>query len=105
MKIGSVASLLGGVLFAQATFAGNWTLINSPNANNQANELRGVSAAADNDAWAVGTAYTDNTFTTSKTLIEHWDGAHWFVVNSPNTSASINILEAVAVVTGNDVWA
>src|SRR6266705_4354804 len=105
MKICFVASLLGGVLFAQAAFAGNWTLINSPNANNQANELHGVSAAADNDAWAVGTAYLDNTFTTSKTVIEHWDGTHWSVVQSPNTSASINILEAVAAVTTNDVWA
>src|SRR6266480_2517614 len=105
MKIGSVASLLGSILFAQATFAGNWTLINSPNANNQANELHGVSAAVDNDAWAVGTAYTDNTFTRSRTLIEHWDGTHWSVVQSPNTSASINILEAIAAVTANDVWA
>jgi len=38
-------------------------------------------------------------------VIEHWDGTHWSVVQSPNTSASINILEAVAAVTTNDVWA
>src|SRR5436189_2891803 len=93
------------LLVAHGAAGADWTLINSTNANNQANELHGVSAAADNDAWAVGTAYTDNTFTRSKTLIEHWDGTHWSVVNSPNTSASINILEAVAAVTTNDVWA
>jgi hypothetical protein len=105
MKTVSLASLVAILLVSHGASGANWTLINSPNANNQANELHGVSAAADNDAWAVGTAYTDNTFTRSKTLIEHWDGTHWSVVPSPNTSASINILEAVAAVTGNDVWA
>src|SRR6266496_504917 len=101
----SLASLVAILLVSHGASGANWTLINSPNANNQANELHGVSAAADNDAWAVGTAYLDNTFTTSKTVIEHWDGTHWSVVQSPNTSASINILEAVAAVTTNDVWA
>jgi hypothetical protein len=97
--------LAASLIVGHAALAANWTLINSPNANNQANELHGVSAAAENDAWAVGTAYADNTFTKSKTLIEHWDGTHWSVVKSPNTSASINILEAVAAVAANDVWA
>ncbi len=105
MKTVSLASLVAILLVSHGASGANWTLINSPNANNQANELHGVSAAADNDAWAVGTVYADNTFTKSKTLIEHWDGTRWSVVKSPNTSASINILEAVAAVTANDVWA
>src|SRR5437879_11148703 len=105
MKTVSPAFLVAILLVAHGASGADWTLINSPNANNQANELHGISAAADNDAWAVGTAYADNTFTKSKTLIEHWDGTHWSVVKSPNTSASINILEAVAAVTTNDVWA
>src|SRR5213594_274785 len=83
MKTVSLASLVAILLVSHGASGANWTLINSPNANNQANELHGVSAAADNDAWAVGTVYTDNTFTRSKTLIEHWDGTHWSVVNSP----------------------
>ena len=74
MKTVSPAFLVAILLVAQGASGADWTLINSPNANNQANELHGVSAAADNDAWAVGTAYADNTFTKSKTLIEHWDG-------------------------------
>src|SRR6266568_4010065 len=105
MKTISMAFLVAILLVSDGASGANWTLINSPNANNQANELHGVSAAADNDAWAVGTVYADNTFTKSKTLIEHWDGTRWSVVKSPNTSASINILEAVAAVSANDVWA
>ena len=105
MKTMSLPFLVAIVLVARVAPGADWTLINSPNANDQANELRGVSAAADNDAWAVGTVYADNTFTKSRTLIEHWDGTRWSVVKSPNTNASINILEAIAAVTANDVWA
>ncbi|PYX05124.1 MAG: hypothetical protein DMG88_22495 [Acidobacteria bacterium] len=101
----SLPFLVAIVLVARVAPGADWTLINSPNANDQANELRGVSAAADNDAWAVGTVYADNTFTKSRTLIEHWDGTRWSVVKSPNTNASINILEAIAAVTANDIWA
>ena len=105
MKTMSLPFLVAIVLVARVAPGADWTLINSPNANDQANELRGVSAAADNDAWAVGTVYADNTFTKSRTLIEHWDGTRWSVVKSPNTNASINILEAIAAVTANDIWA
>ena len=105
MKTMSLPFLVAIVLVARVAPGADWTLINSPNANDQANELRGVSAAADNDAWAVGTVYADNTFTKSRTLIEHWDGTRWSVVKSPNINASINILEAIAAVTANDIWA
>ncbi len=105
MKTMSLPFLVAIVLVARVASGADWTVINSPNANDQANELHGVSAAADNDAWAVGTVYADNTFTKSRTLIEHWDGTRWSVVRSPNTTASINILEAVAAVAANDVWA
>src|ERR1043166_455445 len=105
MKTVSLPFLIAILLGAHAASAGPWTLISSPNANSQSNELRGVSAAAENDAWAVGTVYTDNSFTKSRTLIERWDGTSWSGVRSPNTTASINILEAVAAVSTNDVWA
>src|SRR5438552_418180 len=105
MKTVSLPFLVAILLGAHAASGASWTLITSPNANNQSNELHGVSAAAENDAWAVGTVYTDNSFTKSRTLIEHWDGTRWAVVRSPNTTASINILEAVAAVSTNDVWA
>src|SRR5258707_68301 len=41
----------------------------------------------------------------SKTLIEHWDGAHWSVVHSPNIGTSANGLSAVTAFSSSDIWA
>jgi hypothetical protein len=59
-----------------------------------------VTAFAPNDVWAVGSA----NFGVS-TLIEHWDGAQWSIVTSPNTSAQQNQLFGVSGSAANDVWA
>ena len=41
-----------------------------------------------------------------QTLIEHWDGASWAIVTSPNTSpAPANILVAVTCASASDCWA
>src|SRR5205823_5504253 len=63
--------------------------------------LYGVDAASANDVWAVGSRpgnYDD-------TLIEHWDGALWSVVPSPNPGVFRDQLLAVAVGTTDNVWA
>src|SRR5712692_5815423 len=105
MKIARTSALVLFALFVSRPVSGaNWKVVASPNAGTQANSLSGVDAVADNDVWAVGWAWNNRLFA-YRTLIEHWNGASWSVVKSPNTSASINILEAVAAVTANDVWA
>src|SRR5205823_10396657 len=38
------------------------------------------------------------------TLVKHWDGSQWSIVQSPNVSNS-SFLSSVAVVDPNDVWA
>ena len=38
-------------------------------------------------------------------MIEHWNGASWAVVKSPNATNGYNLLNGVAVVAANDVWA
>jgi hypothetical protein len=68
------------------------------------NELHGVSALSDNDAWAVGVSYNTER-TLSSSLIEHWNGTQWSVVSSPNPSATLNVLSAVAAISASDVWA
>jgi hypothetical protein len=84
--------------------AGEWQVISSPNGANLVNELHGVSAISENDVWAVGTSYnTERSLST--TLIEHWNGSRWSVIQSPNPSSSVNVLNAVATVSANDVWA
>jgi hypothetical protein len=39
------------------------------------------------------------------TLIEHWDGASWQIVPSPNGADGNGELEAIAVASANDIWA
>ena len=62
-----------------------WIVVNSPVAPSSSdNFLSAVKAIGKNNVWAVGYDYTIDQ-TTSRTLIEHWDGRQWTVVPSPNT--------------------
>lgn len=81
-----------------------WTTVDSPNAPGAATELNSVSADSATDAWAVGTS--DFLRRTSKTVVEHWDGARWSRVKSPNPGGSAgSYLTAVRTVSPTDVWA
>ncbi len=66
-------------------------------------EFIGMSAAAPNDIWAVGTT---NGSDVGQTLAEHWNGVRWIKTASVNpTDASDPTLFAVAAIAPNDVWA
>jgi len=66
-------------------------------------EFIGMSAAAPNDIWAVGTT---NGSDVGQTLAEHWNGVRWIKTASVNPDgASDPTLFAVAAVAPNDVWA
>ena len=92
------------LLSIPCALADNWQVIPSANGRNQVNELHGISALSENDLWAVGVSYNTER-TLSASLIEHWNGAQWSVVPSPNPSTTLNILYGVAAVAPNDVWA
>ncbi len=99
-----------------------WSVVPSPNTQFTLNVLNGVAAASPDDIWAVGYA-TDSGpsvnlspfLADSHTLIEHWNGSQWAIVPSPNPGTTaklpngvvltINVLNAVAVVSPKDVWA
>src|SRR5919106_3055524 len=82
-----------------------WTVVTSPNGSTTGSQLLGVDAVSANDIWAVGSSSTlappyENT------LIEHWDGASWSIIPSPNPSGgNFNKLTGVAVEAANDIWA
>jgi hypothetical protein len=68
--------------------------------------LRGVAAGSADDAWAVGTRQLASGGLL--TLVEHWDGADWTTVASPNPNPTgLNELAGVAVVPSSPqtVWA
>jgi hypothetical protein len=81
-----------------------WSIVASPSpASNDT--LSGVAARAAGDVWAVGTRLDrSGAIPIGRTLTEHWNGASWSVVASPNVGANDNLLNGVSATTG-DVWA
>jgi hypothetical protein len=109
-------ALEGGALVAHWDGSG-WTSTDLPTSDRPEGEaahhydaLYGVEAVSGSDAWAVGTRF-DVPVTFGRTLVEHWNGASWEVVPSPNvdpagTGGNLdNSLAAVAAIGANDVWA
>ncbi|MGA7733198.1 MAG: hypothetical protein WCD37_18210 [Chloroflexia bacterium] len=80
-----------------------WSIVSSPNPSGATSSvLRGVSARASNDVWAVG-HYT--TSTGQFTLIQHWNGSAWSIVSSPNESGVENYLRGVSALEDDYAWA
>jgi hypothetical protein len=72
----------------------------SPGSRN--NDLTGVAVLAADNAWAVGSDAGTNG---GQTLVEHWNGAAWSVVPSPDPGAGGDFLTAVSAVSPTDIWA
>ena len=103
-KLISLASLIGGILLTPAvSFAGSWTEVPGAATGVKFNSISGLAAVNGGDVWAVG--HSGASSSTGKTLTEHWDGASWTLVPSPNVSPEINYLYAVSARTSKDVWA
>jgi hypothetical protein len=82
----------------------SWTAVPAPNPGSAQNNLAAVAAAGPDDVWAVG-HQTESNYAGS-TLIEHWNGKTWQVVDSPNVAGASTIyLSSVAVWSADDVWA
>jgi S-layer homology domain/Kelch motif len=82
----------------------SWTIFPSPNPDPGNNALHAVAAAGPNDVWAVGSS-SNNSYTYYHTLVEHWNGASWSVVASPDGPNGESDLTGIAVVAANDIWA
>ena len=78
-----------------------WTHIPSPSIPGTLNILRGVTAIAPNDVWAVGYYWVGDN---NATLAMHWDGTQWTIVTTPNTNRETSFF-AVDALANNDVWA
>ena len=82
----------------------DWEQVPTPNPYPNANRLDAVAGLADDDVWAVGSG-TAGGGSRSGTLIEHWDGAAWSVVRSPNPPQRLSFLDAASVQSRTDAWA
>lgn len=78
----------------------SWTITPSPDIgqSDTGAQLLAVDAAAPDDVWAVG-GYGNR-----YSLIMHWDGSEWSLVDHPNP-APLQRLFGVSVVAPDDVWA
>jgi hypothetical protein len=85
-----------------------WSVVKSP-LPKFGGELNGVAALAGNNVWAVGQMNSTSTaggFPITIPLIEHWNGAQWNIVASPNPSPVLGAqLLGVAAISANNVFA
>jgi hypothetical protein len=80
----------------------SWTVQHSPSPGSSS-QLTAVAAVSGSNAWAVG--YSDSSDgTTSKTLVEHWNGSSWQIQASPNPSVQYNFLCGVAATSRTNAW-
>jgi hypothetical protein len=84
----------------------SWAIVTSPNTDpTQNNFLVGVTCVSASECWAVGDYYDVGSII-AQTQIEHWDGASWVIVPSPNTDpAQANFLVGVTCVSASECWA
>ena len=81
-----------------------WQVVTSPNGATPF-ELRGVTAVAPNDAWAVGDALaTDGSGQPGQTFVMHWNGTSWTATTSPSPASNAT-LSSVSAASATDVWA
>ena len=81
-----------------------WSIAASPNPTDIAhNYLTDVACSTSSDCWAVGYYEGESK---RQTLIEHWDGTAWTIVESPNTTSEAdNLLHGVTCTSATDCWA
>jgi hypothetical protein len=91
--------------FAERWNGSSWTLVPTadipPVPTN--NLMWGVSCLSSSDCWTAGYYLAGFFF---QTLIEHWNGTSWTIVDSPNANnTEDNVLYSVSCVSSSDCWA
>jgi hypothetical protein len=80
-----------------------WTIANIPQPGSVRDMLFAATALSPSDVWVVGDQEgADGVF---QTLAEHWNGATWTVVPTPDPGPSGNHLYGVDAVSPDNVWA
>jgi hypothetical protein len=80
-----------------------WRIVPSPNVGPNGDFLIGVTVVSERNIWTAG-AYNDKS-NILHTLIEHWNGTSWSVVNSPNVGPYGSLLDGVSALSASNIWA
>ena len=78
-----------------------WVRQASPDPGHGDNNLYGVTATSASNAWAVGEFFVG---TSTDALVEHWNGASWQKISSPDKGSG-DQLNAVYALSAADAWA
>jgi hypothetical protein len=89
---------------ARAATGRDWQVVRSPNVGGSVNSLADVAAISSADVWAVG-VFFDPSRSANRTLIEHWDGTRWRVVDHPDVRTGYRSFTAVDASSATGVWA
>ena len=82
---------------------GTWEVVPSPNTGSPHNALHGVAALSPSDVWAVGASGVFEV-EGAKPVIQHWNGATWSLVATPEPDLRGQLL-AISAVDAQDIWA
>jgi hypothetical protein len=85
----------------------SWSIVPSPNTSTtEYNKLMSVACTSTSNCWVAGDYYHPASSYVTQTLIEHWNGASWSIVSSPNTSGTqSNALNGVSCGSASECWA
>lgn len=101
----AVTTLLGLVSVASASEPSNWSIVESRNSApiGTDNYPQGSTCLSESDCWSVGNYRKGGT---SQSLIQHFDGSEWRLVEAPSTGATqTNLLRDIACNSSTDCWA
>lgn len=79
-----------------------WHVVPTPNVAGGDNFLNAVAATSPDDAWAAG--FWRDADGLARTLVMHWDGRRWAIVDSPNPGDGEHVLASASATTDEDVW-
>ena len=79
-----------------------WQLVSAANTPDQTNVLYGVAELGPNNVWAVGYDQPSGFGAPYYTLIEHWNGTAWSIVQS---RSDYGVLTSVVAAGPHDLWA
>jgi hypothetical protein len=82
----------------------SWTVVTNPNVGQFGGFLQGIVAFSPTNVWADGAMYTSNSGR-SVTLVEHWNGTTWKIIQSPNVNTIYNQIYALSATGPHDIWA
>jgi hypothetical protein len=81
---------------------GSWSIVSAPSPPYRQTSFSALSVVSKDDIWAVGNSFTFGS--SSRTLVEHWDGATWSIVPSPS-HGTFDTLTAIGATSATNAWA